>query len=80
MVQYYMVEVQARVNEAKYRLDKKLGRKPTRAEIAVETGLSIKRIQSAEDAPRPARSLDIPVGIDNNTKLTVCPHFSLPKI
>ncbi|PWA64368.1 RNA polymerase sigma-70 region 1.2 [Artemisia annua] len=69
-VPYYMVEVQAKVNEAKYRLDKKLGRRPTRAEIAAETGLSIKRIQSAEDAPRPARSLDIPVGIDNNTKLT----------
>lgn len=72
MIQYYMVEVQSKVNEAKFRLDKELGRKPTRAEIAVETGLSIKRIQSAEQAPRPARSLDIPVGFDSKTKLTVC--------
>lgn len=69
-VPYYMVEVQSKVNEAKYRLDKQLGRKPTRAEIAVETGLSIKRIQSAEQAPKPARSIDIPVGFENNTKLT----------
>ncbi|XP_071697319.1 RNA polymerase sigma factor sigB-like [Rutidosis leptorrhynchoides] len=69
-VPYYMVEVQSKVNEARYRLDKELGRKPTRAEIAVETGLSIKRIQSAEQAPKPARSIDIPVGLDNNTKLT----------
>ncbi|KAI3800663.1 hypothetical protein L1987_28757 [Smallanthus sonchifolius] len=69
-VPYYMVEVQSKVNEARHRLDKQLGRKPTRAEIAVETGLSIKRIQSAEHAPKPARSIDIPIGFDNNTKLT----------
>ncbi|XP_071716170.1 RNA polymerase sigma factor sigB-like isoform X2 [Rutidosis leptorrhynchoides] len=69
-VPYYMVEVQSKVNEARNRLDKQLGRKPTRAEIAVDTGLSIKRIQSAEQAPKPARSIDIPVGHDNNTKLT----------
>lgn len=73
MKQYYMVEVQARVNEAKYRLNKKLGRAATRAEIAVETGFSVKRIQSAEVAPKPARSLDVRVGFENNTKLTVCP-------
>ncbi|XP_076949562.1 RNA polymerase sigma factor sigB-like isoform X1 [Bidens hawaiensis] len=69
-VPYYMVEVQSRVNEARHRLDKQLGRQPTRAEIAVETGLSVKKIQSAEQAPKPARSIDIPVGFDNNTKLT----------
>ncbi|XP_076897215.1 RNA polymerase sigma factor sigB-like, partial [Bidens hawaiensis] len=69
-VPYYMVEVQSKVNEAKQRLDKQLGRQPTRAEIAVETGISIKRIQSAEHAPKPARSIDIPIGFDNNTKLT----------
>ncbi|KAM0072058.1 putative RNA polymerase sigma-70 region 3, RNA polymerase sigma-70 region 2 [Helianthus debilis subsp. tardiflorus] len=69
-VPYYMVEVQSKVNEARQRLDKQLGRKPTRAEIAVETGISIKRIQSAEHAPKPARSIDIPVGFDNKTKLT----------
>ncbi|KAJ0762274.1 putative RNA polymerase sigma-70 region 3, RNA polymerase sigma-70 region 2 [Helianthus annuus] len=74
-VPYYMVEVQSKVNEARQRLDKQLGRKPTRAEIAVETGISIKRIQSAEHAPKPARSIDIPVGFDNKTKLTVCPHL-----
>ncbi|KAJ0762276.1 putative RNA polymerase sigma-70 region 3, RNA polymerase sigma-70 region 2 [Helianthus annuus] len=69
-VPYYMVEVQSKVNEARQRLDKQLGRKPTRAEIAVETGISIKRTQSAEHAPKPARSIDIPVGFDNKTKLT----------
>ncbi|KAI3717270.1 hypothetical protein L1987_68780 [Smallanthus sonchifolius] len=69
-VPYYMVEVQAKVNEAKHRLDKELGRKPTRAEIAIDTGLSVKRIQSAEHAPKPARSIDVPVGFDNSTKLT----------
>ncbi|KAK9056050.1 hypothetical protein SSX86_027137 [Deinandra increscens subsp. villosa] len=69
-VPYYMLEVQSKVNEAKHRLDKQLGRKPTRAEIAVETGLSVKRIESAEHAPKPARSIDIPIGFDNNTKLT----------
>ncbi|KAL4563639.1 hypothetical protein LXL04_027684 [Taraxacum kok-saghyz] len=69
-VPYYMVEVQSRVNEAKYRLNKRLGRNATQAEIAVETGFSIKRIQSAEVAPRPARSLDVRVGFENNTKLT----------
>ncbi|KAK1422837.1 hypothetical protein QVD17_18126 [Tagetes erecta] len=69
-VPYYMVEVQSKVNEARHRLDKELGRKPTRAEIAIDTGLSVKKIQSAENAPKPARSLDIPVGLDNSTKLT----------
>ncbi|KAI7755137.1 hypothetical protein M8C21_026007 [Ambrosia artemisiifolia] len=69
-VPYYMLEVQSKVNDAKQRLDKQLGRKPTRAEIAAETGISIKRIQSAEHAPKPARSVDIPVGLDNSTKLT----------
>ncbi|KAD7479032.1 hypothetical protein E3N88_02168 [Mikania micrantha] len=69
-VPYYMVEVQSKVNEARHRLDKELGRKPTRAEIAIETGLSVKRIQSAENAPKPARSIDVPVGFDNSTKLT----------
>ncbi|XP_076901741.1 RNA polymerase sigma factor sigB-like isoform X1 [Bidens hawaiensis] len=69
-VPYYMVEVQSRVNEARHRLDKQLGRQPTRAEIAVETGLSVKKIQSAERAPKPARSIDIPIGFDNSTKLT----------
>ncbi|KAK9064366.1 hypothetical protein SSX86_015748 [Deinandra increscens subsp. villosa] len=69
-VPYYMVEVLSKVNEAKHRLDKQLGRKPTRAEISIETGLSVKRIQSAESAPKPARSSDIPVGFDNTTKLS----------
>ncbi|MFS7889629.1 putative RNA polymerase sigma-70 region 3, RNA polymerase sigma-70 region 2 [Helianthus anomalus] len=69
-VPYYMVEVQSKVNEAKHRLDKELGRKPTRAEIAIDTGLSVKKIQSAEQAPKPARSIDIPIGFDNKTKLT----------
>lgn len=73
-VPYYMVEVQSKVNEARHRLDRELGRKPTREELAIETGISIKRIESAEHAPKPAQSLDINVGLDGNLKLTDLIH------
>ncbi|KVH89314.1 RNA polymerase sigma-70, partial [Cynara cardunculus var. scolymus] len=66
--------LQSKVNEAKHRLDRELGRKPTREEIAIETGISIKRIQAAELAPKPAQSLDINVGLDGSLKLTDLIH------
>lgn len=67
-----MVEATYRVKEARKKLQTEKGRVPTNEEIAEATGLSMKRLTSVLQAPKPPRSLDQKIGINMDMKPSVC--------
>ncbi|CAM8977371.1 unnamed protein product [Rhodiola kirilowii] len=65
---FHMVEATYRVKEARKQLQTEKGRVPTNEEIAEATGLSMKRLISVLQAPKPPRSLDQKMGLNMDMK------------
>jgi DNA-directed RNA polymerase sigma subunit (sigma70/sigma32) len=62
-----MVEASYRVKECTKRLRRKLRRRPTNEEIAVDTGMPIKRVEAAVNLPKYSVSLDSKIGSTDMT-------------
>ncbi|URE21116.1 RNA polymerase sigma factor [Musa troglodytarum] len=65
---FHMVEATYRVREAKKQLYSENGRHPDYVEVAVATGLSMKRVETVLLTPKAPRSLDQKIGINQNLK------------
>ncbi|RCV38075.1 hypothetical protein SEVIR_8G118200v4 [Setaria viridis] len=63
----HMVEASYRVKECTKRLRRKLRRRPTNEEIAVDTGMPIKRVEAAVNLPKYSVSLDSKIGSTDMT-------------
>lgn len=63
----HMVEASYRVKECTKRLRRKLRRRPTNEEIAVDTGIPIKRVEAAVNLPKYSVSLDSKIGSTDMT-------------
>ncbi|KAL6662215.1 hypothetical protein ACP70R_000074 [Stipagrostis hirtigluma subsp. patula] len=63
----HMVEASYRVKECTKRLRRKLKRRPTNEEIAVDTGMPIKRVEAAINLPKYSVSLDSKIGSTDMT-------------
>ncbi|CAM0145615.1 unnamed protein product [Urochloa decumbens] len=63
----HMVEASYRVKECTKRLRRKLRRRPTNGEIAVDTGMPIKRVEAAVNLPKYSVSLDSKIGSTDMT-------------
>jgi RNA polymerase sigma factor (sigma-70 family) len=73
----HVVEELNRIGRAERRLEVRLGRKPTTAEVGNETQLSTDRIEYLKQHARSVVSLEAPVGVDSDTQvgdLIVHPH------
>lgn len=62
-----MVEASYRVKECTKRLKRKLKRRPTNEEIALDTGMPIKRVEAAVNLPKYSVSLDSKIGSTDMT-------------
>ncbi|EOA40023.1 hypothetical protein CARUB_v10008711mg [Capsella rubella] len=71
---FHMVEATYRVKEARKQLYTEKGRHPENEEVAEATGLSMKRLMAVLLSPKPPRSLDQKIGMNQNLKPSVCPH------
>lgn len=58
----HMIEVLNKVVRSREQLTKQLGRKPTSEELALQTGLSLEKVQTLMQSAQEAVSLDSPVG------------------
>ncbi|XP_010528784.1 PREDICTED: RNA polymerase sigma factor sigB [Tarenaya hassleriana] len=67
---FHMVEATYRVKEARKQLYTENRRQPNNEEVAEATGLSMKRLNAVLLSPKPPRSLDQKVGINQNLKLS----------
>jgi RNA polymerase primary sigma factor len=65
----YMVEKLNVIGRAGRRLAGELGREPTTAELAVETGMEAREVESIIRSAQPPVSLERPVGEDDNGEL-----------
>ncbi|XP_073123331.1 RNA polymerase sigma factor sigB [Henckelia pumila] len=65
---FHMVDATYRVKEAKKQLYSENGRQPNNEEVAQATGISMKRLQAVLLTPKPPRSLDQKVGINQDLK------------
>ncbi|XP_030549928.2 RNA polymerase sigma factor sigB isoform X2 [Rhodamnia argentea] len=65
---FHMVEATYRVKEARKQLYSENGRQPDNEEVAEATGLSMRRLNAVLMTPRPPRSLDQKIGINQNLK------------
>lgn len=65
---FHMVEATYRVKEARKQLFTENGRHPNNEEVAEATGLSMKRLTAVLLTPKPPRSLDQKIGINQNLK------------
>ncbi|KAF8665188.1 hypothetical protein HU200_054152 [Digitaria exilis] len=63
----HMVEASYRVKECTKRLRRKLRRRPTNEEIAMDTGMPIKRVEAAVNLPKYSVSLDSKIGSTDMT-------------
>ncbi|TVU25593.1 hypothetical protein EJB05_28095, partial [Eragrostis curvula] len=63
----HMVEASYRVKECTKRLKRKLQRRPTNEEIAMDTGMPIKRVEAAVNLPKYSVSLDSKIGSTDMT-------------
>ncbi|XP_062197518.1 RNA polymerase sigma factor sigB [Phragmites australis] len=63
----HMVEASYRVKECTRRLRCKLKRRPTNEEIAVDTGMPVKRVEAAVNLPKYSVSLDSKIGSTDMT-------------
>ncbi|KAM3312975.1 hypothetical protein ACQJBY_032617 [Aegilops geniculata] len=63
----HMVEASYRVKECTKRLRRKLKRRPSNEEIAVDTGMPVKRVEAAVNLPKYSVSLDSKVGSTDMT-------------
>lgn len=75
-----MVEATYRVREAKKQLYSENGRHPDYVEVAVATGLSMKRVETVLLTPKAPRSLDQKIGINQNLKPSVRPHLNVASL
>jgi len=69
--QFHMVEATYRVKEARKQLYSETGKHPKNEEIAEATGLSMKRLMAVLLSPKPPRSLDQKIGMNQNLKPSV---------
>nr|MDQ6910807.1 sigma-70 family RNA polymerase sigma factor [Actinomycetota bacterium] len=67
-VPVHMVETVGHVTRSTTRLSRRLGREPTAAEIATDTGFTVDKVRDAQRVAPDAVSLSEPVG-DNNAEL-----------
>lgn len=65
---FHMVEATYRVKEARKQLYSENGRQPDDEEVAVATGLSMKRLNAVLMTPKAPRSLEQKIGINQNLK------------
>ena len=65
----YMVERLNVIGRAERRLSGELGREPTAAELAVETGMDPREVESIMRSAQPPVSLERPVGDDDDSEL-----------
>ncbi|XP_010475654.1 PREDICTED: RNA polymerase sigma factor sigB [Camelina sativa] len=65
---FHMVEATYRVKEARKQLYTEKGRHPENEEVAEATGLSMKRLMAVLLSPKPPRSLDQKIGMNQNLK------------
>ncbi|XP_037421060.1 RNA polymerase sigma factor sigB [Triticum urartu] len=63
----HMVEASYRVKECTKRLRRKLKRRPSNEEIAVDTGMPVKRVEAAVNLPKYSVSLDSKIGSTDMT-------------
>jgi DNA-directed RNA polymerase sigma subunit (sigma70/sigma32) len=62
-----MVEASYRVKECTKRLRRKLKRRPSNEEIAVDIGMPVKRVEAAVNLPKYSVSLDSKIGSTDMT-------------
>ncbi len=77
----HVVDAMGRLARCQERLRQKLGRNPTRSELAAETGISEARIADMLEWARLPLSLDCPVGEDGDARMTEfipCPAADSP--
>ncbi|XP_042410973.1 RNA polymerase sigma factor sigB-like isoform X2 [Zingiber officinale] len=67
---YHMVEASYRVREAEKRLHRENGRHPGTEEVAVATGLSMKKLEAVMLTPKAPISLDQKIGFNESLKPT----------
>ncbi|CAN8294974.1 unnamed protein product [Cochlearia groenlandica] len=67
---FHMVEATYRVKEARKQLFNETGKHPENEEVAEATGMSMKRLMAVILSPKPPRSLDQKVGLNQNLKLS----------
>ncbi|XP_042415739.1 RNA polymerase sigma factor sigB-like isoform X3 [Zingiber officinale] len=67
---YHMVEASYRVREAEKRLHRENGRHPGTEEVAVATGLSMKKLEAVMLTPKALISLDQKIGFNESLKPT----------
>ncbi|OEL26609.1 RNA polymerase sigma factor sigB [Dichanthelium oligosanthes] len=67
LIQAHMIEASYRVKECTKRLRRKLRRRPTNEEIALDTGMPIKRVEAAVNLPKYSVSLDSKIGSTDMT-------------
>ncbi|KAL7120750.1 hypothetical protein ACP275_02G140900 [Erythranthe tilingii] len=65
---FHMVEATYRVKEARKQLYSENGRVPNDEEVAEATGLSMKRLSAVMLTPKPPRSLDQKIGVNQDLK------------
>ena len=68
-VPVHVIERERKIAKSERRLADELGRDPTDAEVAADTGLSERMIAEARSAARTVTSLDKPVGDEGDTSL-----------
>jgi RNA polymerase primary sigma factor len=68
----YMVEKLNVIGRAERRLAGELGREPTPAELAVETGIDAREVESIIRSAQPPVSLERPIGDDDDSELGHC--------
>ncbi len=66
----HVVDAMGRLARSQERLKQKLGRNPTRRELAAETGIAESRISEMLEWARLPLSLDSPIGDDGDTRLS----------
>lgn len=74
-LQFHMVEASYRVREAEKQLHRENGRHPGTKEVAVATGLSMKKLEAVMLTPKAPISLDQKIGFNESLKPTVS-HIS----
>ncbi|KAM0833104.1 hypothetical protein ACQ4PT_064473 [Festuca glaucescens] len=67
LIQAHMVEASYRVKECTKRLRRKLKRRPSNEEIAVDIGMPVKRVEAAVNLPKYSVSLDSKIGSTDMT-------------
>ncbi|OEL27030.1 RNA polymerase sigma factor sigB [Dichanthelium oligosanthes] len=76
LIQTHMAEASSRVKECRRRLHRQLKRLPSNEEIALDTGMPVRRVEAAMSLPRYTVSLSSKVGCTDVTYQEIMPDTS----